>query len=183
MRYLTGAKLGAVVGDVCFCHGALNVGNIGKVPPGSLGAEAEAELRAPGPSEVSSDLLVEPLSPALASEGWDLCTGSVQQWYERLNSFANREIQDYMSRSDHYIAQMTSGEFHQASPQPSPPTTPRLTTNLSYSSTQTAGTVSLCSTDGSDVNDMRSGGAYWALVGGYNHPQPGSRLLQYGKFL
>jgi hypothetical protein len=32
----------------------------------------------------------------------------------------------------------------------------------------------------SDSEQTSGGGAYWALSGWYDHPQPGSRLLQYG---
>lgn len=97
-------------------------------------------------------------------------------------------MQQYASESNDFFDRIATGEHYQPSPPPSPPSTPRLTTNLSYSTVHTARTSSVQSqedfmgTAAEDGEDMRSGGAYWALVGGYGHPQPGSRLLQYGKF-
>lgn len=174
-----GAELGVVVADVCFCHGALTVGNLGKVPP-AVGVSGRPE-GAGEPAGLSADL-TEPLSGMQVLQGWRVCTGDVREWYRELNDFAHNEMFHYQSTSEEYIQRMCTGEFHRPSPLPSPPTTPRLTTNLSYSTTHTAHTTSVCSQDDVDDEDTRSGGAYWALVGGYAHPQPGSRLLQYGNF-
>ena len=177
-KYLLGAKLGVVLADVGFFHGGLSSYNLGKVPPSADKSIPGGSGTAP-PSGMTADLL-EPLSGMQVLDGWTVCTGSLQEWFEQLNTFSSREMQLYASESDGFLNDMCRGEHHYPSPMSSPPTTPRLNTILSYSSTQTGRTNSAQSTDERESEDLRSGGSYWALVGGYAHPQPGSRLLQYG---
>ena len=83
-KYLLGAKLGTVVGDVCFCHGALSASSIGKVPPSAdeAGRVCPTSSTAPAAadrdsSDISADLMTEPLSGLWTLEGWRQCSGSV----------------------------------------------------------------------------------------------------------
>ena len=178
-KYLAGAKLGTVLADVCFCHGALHQRNLGKIPPSLYTSieqshrspEAETEVRRCG--DVSRELLVEPLTESQRKEGWKICTGSIHEWFDELNAFAAREIEHYISESDEFLERMNLREFWHSLPPPPPPDT------VVLSKWKSEGSMSVCSQD--DQEDVcRSGGSYWALVGGFDHPQPGSRLLQYG---
>eukprot|EP00595_Chromulina_sp_UTEXLB2642_P000516 CAMPEP_0196763616 /NCGR_PEP_ID=MMETSP1095-20130614/4430_1 /TAXON_ID=96789 ORGANISM="Chromulina nebulosa, Strain UTEXLB2642" /NCGR_SAMPLE_ID=MMETSP1095 /ASSEMBLY_ACC=CAM_ASM_000446 /LENGTH=317 /DNA_ID=CAMNT_0042117199 /DNA_START=452 /DNA_END=1402 /DNA_ORIENTATION=- len=76
----------------------------------------------------------------------------VFEWADRLNEFAHSEILDYIDNADSYLNQL---EKEYADKQHS-----------NYLST-------------GELIDLLEP-KHWAAVGGYDHKQPGSRLLQYG---
>jgi hypothetical protein len=84
----------------------------------------------------------------------------VAEWIDGLNNFAAAEITDYKRNTEAFLQSLCNGgDAH---------------TNSAGSSASGEGNTRL----GSDVPAIER---IWETAGGYNHPQPGSRLVQYGE--
>jgi hypothetical protein len=84
----------------------------------------------------------------------------VAEWIDGLNNFAAAEITDYKRNTEAFLQSLyCGGDAH---------------TNSDGSSASGEGNTR----SASDVSAIER---IWETAGGYNHPQPGSRLVQYGK--
>ena len=93
-------------------------------------------------------------SSTLLSRGGYIHT--IDEWIAALNHFVREEIRDYVTNTESFLSTLDSVR----------------------STDPTA--------DGHGRNDERNdernaAESIWEAVGGYDHPQPGSRLLQYGQ--
>jgi hypothetical protein len=87
---------------------------------------------------------------------------TVAEWIEGLNDFATAEITDYKRNTEAFLQSLYSGGD--------------ALTNSAGSSASGEGKTG----PGMGVPATER---IWESAGGYSHPQPGSRLVQYGKAL
>jgi hypothetical protein len=193
--HLLGAKLGIVLADACFFHGGLTPSILGKVPPGDRASRGGTAAgispppAPPAPAGIAADLLTEPLSGVQLAEGWEVCAGPVQAWFARLNGFAREEMQEYAARSERYCGTQSQGEAGTGAGTGEAQTGPEtgegtaeagVGVGVGTGTGAEAGTGEAQTGPETGVGTGTGRGSYWAQGGGYTHPQPGSRLLQYG---
>eukprot|EP01034_Spumella_vulgaris_P029274 gene29274-36296_t len=170
-RYMELGKICVVIGDVAFTHGAFHDYNMGWVPSSSL------------PPHHTFTLDHNKHLPQQSTCG-GVFLSRADEWVKCVNEFAHNEILDYKQNMATYLASLhatvTTEETEGQDPNiksASKPTSPLASENNADRD---------FSSDDEDGRKLQSEekvanlGISWDVYGGYSHPQPGSRLIQYG---
>jgi hypothetical protein len=102
------------------------------------------------------------------------CACGLKEWVYKINKFAEEEMNDYVENINAYL----DNTFSDSSPR-SPFSDGGESSMCDSQTSSSTGNKKFNESIDESRSEAKSSSVTWASVGGYIHPQPGSRLMQY----